>query len=79
MNGVIKKYVEKLAQLTEESGIQHVRFCHSRNEKGVEKLKKALSEAGIEYIDEGTCLCGAIVATHLGVGALGFGALPDKF
>lgn len=76
MNGVIKKYVKKLAELTEQEGIQRVRFCHSRDEKHVEKLKKAIADAGIEYIDCGTCLCGAIVATHLGMGALGMGTLP---
>lgn len=78
MNGVIKKYVEALQGLTEAEGIQRVRFCHSRNEKGVEKLKKALLEAGIEYIDCGTCSCGATVTTHLGMGALGMGTLPDS-
>lgn len=78
MNGIIKKYVEKLQQLTEEEGIQRVRFCHSRNEKGVEKLKKAFAEAGIEYLDYGTCPCGAIVATHLGMKALGMGTMPDS-
>ncbi len=78
MNGVIKKYVEKLQQLTEEEGIQRVRFCHSRNLKGVEKLKKALAEAGVEYLDYGTCSCGATVSTHLGLKALGIGTMPDS-
>lgn len=76
MNGVIKKYVEKLAELTEAEGIQRVRFCHSRDEKHVEKLRRAIEDAGIEYIDCGTCLCGSIVATHLGVGAVGMGTQP---
>lgn len=78
MNGVIKKYVEKLQHLTEEEGVQRVRFCHSRNEKNVEKLKKAIAEAGIEYIDCGTCSCGATVSTHLGLKALGMGTMPDS-
>lgn len=78
MNGVIKKYVEKLQQLTEEEGVQRVRFCHSRNEKNVEKLKKAIADAGVEYIDCGTCSCGATVSTHLGLKALGMGTMPDS-
>ena len=78
MNGVIKKYVEKIAELTEEEGIQRIRFCHTRNEKGVAKLKKSLEEAGIEYLDYGTCQCGPTVATHLGMEALGFGSMPDS-
>ena len=78
MNGVIKKYVEKLKEITEDEGIQRVRFCHTRNEKGVEKLKRALEQAGIDYIDCGTCSCGATVSTHLGMGALGMGVIPDS-
>ena len=78
MNGVIKKYVEKLKEITEEEGIQRVRFCHTRNEKGVEKFKRALEQAGIDYIDCGTCSCGATVSTHLGMGALGMGVIPDS-
>lgn len=78
MNGVIKKYVEKLQQLTEEEGIQRVRFCHSRNLKGVEKLKKALADAGVEYVDYGTCSTGATVSTHIGLKALGMGTMPDS-
>lgn len=76
MSGVIKKYVEKLQQLTEEEGVQRVRFCHSRNQKNLEKLKRALAEAGVEYIDCGTCSCGATVTTHLGMKALGMGTMP---
>ena len=78
MNGVIKKYVEKLQELTEAEGIQRVRFCHSRDPKHVEKLKNALADAGIDYIDCGTCSCGATVTTHLGMGALGMGTIPDS-
>lgn len=78
MNGVIKKYVEKLQELTEAEGVQRVRFCHSRDPKHVEKLKRAIEDAGIEYIDCGTCSCGATVTTHLGMGALGMGTLPDS-
>ena len=76
MNGVIKAYVEEIQQMTEECGTLQVRFCHTGNEAAVEKLKKALDEAGVAYEDAGTCECGATVATHLGLGAVGIGVMP---
>lgn len=76
MKGVIKRYVEIIEEQTAQSGTLRIRFCHARNAEGVEKVKQALSEAGVDYIDEGTSKCGAIIATHLGMGALGFGILP---
>ena len=44
--------------------------------KPIEDMKAALGDAGIEYIDGGTCPCGAIISNHLGPGALGIGILP---
>ncbi len=76
MNGVIKAYVEEVKQIAEEQGSLQIRFCHTGNESAVEKLKKALDEAQIEYEDAGTCQCGATVATHLGLGAVGMGIMP---
>lgn len=76
MNGVIKSYVEEVQQMTEENGKLQLRFCHTGNEAAVEKLKKALDEAGVIYEDAGTCECGATVATHLGLGAIGMGIMP---
>lgn len=76
MNGVIRAYIEEIQQMTEEYGTLQVRFCHTGNEAAVEKLKKALDEAGVVYEDAGTCECGATVATHLGLGAVGIGVMP---
>lgn len=76
MNGVIKSYVEEIVQMTEEQGPLQVRFCHTGNEEVIEKLKKALDEAQVDYEDAGTCQCGATVATHLGLGAVGIGVMP---
>lgn len=73
MRGVVKAFVEEIQKHTEEQGKQCVRFCHTGNEKLVDDLKAALVDADVDYIDFGTCLCGATVATHLGAGALGVG------
>ena len=59
MRGVIKQYVQNAQKRTEEQGKQRIRFCHVANEQGVEDLRSALSEAGVEYVDEGSSPCGA--------------------
>ena len=76
MRGVIKTFVSEVENRTNEHGTLRIRFCHSGNLKPIEDMKAALAEAGIEYIDGGTCPCGAIISTHLGPGALGIGILP---
>ena len=76
MRGVIKTFVSEVENRTNEYGELRIRFCHSGNLKPIEDMKAALAEAGIEYIDGGTCPCGAIISTHLGPGALGIGILP---
>lgn len=76
MKGVMKTYTELLAQATEENGIQRVRLFHTNCAETVEKLQQALADAGVEYEDAGTSLCGATIASHLGVGALGIAFSP---
>ena len=76
MRGVIKTFVSEVENRTNEQGTLRIRFCHCGNLSPVEDMKKALADAGIEYIDGGTCPCGAIISTHLGPGALGIGILP---
>ena len=78
MRGVIKQYVQNAQKRTEEQGKQRIRFCHVANEQGVEDLRSALNEAGVEYVDEGSSPCGATVATHLGLGALGISFAPAE-
>ncbi len=78
MRGVIKQYVQNAQKRTEEQGKQRIRFCHVANEQGVEDLRSALDGAGVEYIDEGSSPCGATVATHLGLGALGIAFAPAE-
>lgn len=76
MHGVLKQYAQAVADATKEQGLQRVRFCHCGNGAAVDELKQLLAAKGIEYEDAGTCPCGATVATHLGVGAVGIGFCP---
>lgn len=76
MRGVVKSFVAQLQDETAERGTQIVRFLHSGDESHVSDLKESLVEAGVVYVDGGTCLCGATVGTHLGQGGLGFACAP---
>lgn len=76
MRGVVKSFVSQLQDETSERGTQIVRFLHTGNEAVVADLKDALVEAGVDYVDGGTCLCGATVGTHLGQGGVGFSCAP---
>lgn len=76
MRGVVRQYVSHIQKRTKEQGKQAIRFCHVGNEPAVESLKQALADAGVDYADEGSCPCGATIATHLGMGALGIGLSP---
>lgn len=78
MSGVRKLYVSQLERLTEERGRQRVRICHANNPVEAENLRRALEESSIDYIDAGTCICGATVGTHLGAGALGIACITEQ-
>ncbi len=71
MSGARKSIVAALQQQQAEKGRLRIRFGHANAKREVEKLKQAVIEAGIDFIDCGTCLCGATIGTHLGAGAVG--------
>lgn len=78
MNGVVKKYVKEIQERTESYGLQEVRFYHTRNREVVNEVRARLQAAGIEYIDKGDGACGATVATHIGLGAVGIASLTHR-
>lgn len=53
-------------------------FDMSQQEYGALGITMAPLNILIDYIDAGTCPCGATVATHLGIGAVGIGFMPDR-
>lgn len=75
MKGVIKTFAKDIEELTAKRGKQYLRFCHTRNLEDLQKLKDQLAADGVEYVDMGTAPSGATVATHLGIGSIGFAAL----
>lgn len=78
MSGVVKHYVKEIQKRTEASGLQEVRFYHTRNREVVNEVRAHLQAAGIEYIDKGDGACGATVATHIGLGAVGIACLTHR-
>lgn len=76
--GIIKKYVEVVADHTEQNGPQKLRFMHARNEGEVHKVIEALQDEGIEFEVSGIDTCGATVATHAGIGVIGIAMMPIK-
>lgn len=78
MKGVVKDFAKAVQERTEQTGRQRVRFLSTRNEEAVESLKEALAQAGVDYVDCGTCKCGATIATHVGIGAVGLACIPER-
>lgn len=76
--GAVARYVSFVKEYAAENAPVRVRFVHTRALDSVEKLKAALAEAGVEYIDAGTTSVGATVATHLGMGAFVLAIAPEK-
>lgn len=78
MSGVVKNYVKEIQKRTEAYGLQEVRFYHTRNIEAVNDIRAQLQAAGIEYLDKGEAACGATVATHIGLGAVGIACLTHR-
>lgn len=78
MSGVRKLYASELERLTAERGRQRVRIAHANNPAEAENLLNALKGSGIDFVDAGSCICGATVGTHLGAGALGIAFITEQ-
>lgn len=76
--GIVRCFVDYLSEKAEKEGPLKVRFLTCRNEKLVAKIVDALNEAGVPFENEGVDSCGATIATHLGLGAVGFAATPAR-
>lgn len=75
MKGVVKKMAKAIEDATAQEGRQRVYFTHTRNDEELNRLKAQLEADGVDYADFGTAPCGATVATHLGMGGVGFASL----
>lgn len=73
MKGATKRFVEIAQHHQKEMGPLKIRFMQARNTEEVENLREALDEAQVEYEAIAVDTCGATVATHTGIGVVGFG------
>lgn len=74
--GQISAMTDYLTSYVEEHGPARVRLLQARNQKGIDKLVDALADAGVDYETVSVDNCGAIIATHLGMGTLGIAMAP---
>lgn len=74
--GIVRLLTDVLAEMAENEGPLKVRFLSCRNEKLVSKIASSLEEAGVPFEHDGADACGATIATHLGLGAVGLGVVP---
>lgn len=75
MKGVVKSYVKEIEDATAAEGTQFLRLCHTGNIDDLQAIRDQLAADGVDYVDFGTAPCGATVATHLGLGGIGFACL----
>ena len=74
--GVTKRFVDIIETYAKEQGRVRVRIMHARNYDAVEALTSALEESSVDCEIAAVDTCGATIATHVGVGVIGFAIAP---
>ena len=78
MKRAINKLVDKAVALTEEIGPLEGYLCHVRNPEALKMLRDALVEKGVAFKELGVRQVGPIIATHVGLGCVGFAYVPAQ-
>lgn len=74
--GVVREVAAYIGRYAAEHGTVQLRFIHCRNMKLIEALRDALREAAVDFEVVSIDSCGATIATHLGMGAIGVAMAP---
>lgn len=74
--GVVKELAAYIERYAAEHGRTRLRFVHCRNAKLIEALLSALRDAAVDFESVSIDSCGATIATHLGMGAIGVAMAP---
>ncbi len=74
--GVVKELAAYIGRYAAEHGCVRLRFVHCRNIKLIEALLAALRDAALDFEVVSIDSCGAAIATHLGMGAIGVAMAP---
>ncbi len=74
--GVVRELASYIERYAAEHGRVRLRFVHCRNMKLIEALLVALRGAAVDFEVVSIDSCGAAIATHLGMGAIGVAMAP---
>ncbi|MGN0037659.1 MAG: DegV family protein [Coriobacteriales bacterium] len=74
----VSRLVKKAAELAAEIGPLEGYLVHVRNIGALEMLRSGLREAGVEFKELGVRQVGPIIATHVGLGCVGFAYVPAE-
>ena len=78
MKRAISKLAKKAEQLVEQIGPLEGCMMHVRNPQACEMLREAVRAAGIDYTETSERQVGPIIATHVGLGCVGFSYIPAR-
>lgn len=73
----VSKLVERYGMLESLLGPLECCFAHTRNLGGVDDLRDAMIEAGINLLEVGVRKVGPVITTHVSTGCFGFAYLPQ--
>lgn len=75
-----KRAVQKLTEyyklLENQLGELECCFAHTRNMPGVDELRQALIDAGVNLLEVGVRMVGPVITTHVSTGCFGFAYIP---
>ena len=74
----VNRLVKKAAELAAEIGPLEGYLVHVRNRPALELLRASLRDAGVEFTELGVRQVGPIIATHVGLGCVGFAYIPAE-
>ena len=78
MKRAIARLAKKLEELVAEIGPLEGCMMHVRNPKACESLREAIKAKGIDYTEVSERQVGPIIATHVGLGCVGFSYIPAR-
>ena len=78
MKRAVAKLAKKAEELVAELGPLEGCMMHVRNPKVCETLREAICAKGIDYTEVSERQVGPIIATHVGLGCVGFSYIPTR-
>ncbi len=78
MKRAISRLAKKAAELVEQIGPLEGCMMHVRNPLACQSLREAIQASGIDYTETSERQVGPIIATHVGLGCVGFSYIPAR-